>query len=141
MALLKSHDSNRFGKIPKLIAVRQAAVSRQLGSVNPRPGLPVAGEPGPVITMSGEADIASAGQLREVLTSQLATGALYLTIDAAGLSFADSAAVSVLIETAEHLNDLGGGLVLLHPQSNIVRVLSILGADQVITIRAPIDTA
>lgn len=95
-----------------------------------------AGDSGPLITMSGEADIASTGQLREVLTAQLASGAIYLTIDAAGLSFADSGAVSVLIGTAKSLNDLGGGLVLLHPQSNVVRVLTILGADRVITIRA-----
>ena len=95
-----------------------------------------AGDSGPLITMSGEADIASADQLREVLTTQLASGAIYLTIDAAGLSFADSGAVSILIGTAESLNDLGGALILLHPQGNVVRVLTILGADQVLTIRA-----
>jgi anti-anti-sigma factor len=95
-----------------------------------------AGESGPLITMSGEADLTDAGQIRDVLTAQLASGATYLTIDAAGLTFADSGAVSVLTGTAKTLKELGGRLILLRPQSNLVRTLTILGADQMFTVRA-----
>jgi anti-sigma B factor antagonist len=98
-----------------------------------------AGECGPLITMSGEADLADAAQLREVITAQLADGALYLTIDAAGLTFADSGAIGVLTGTAKSLKELGGGVILLHPQSHLIRVLTILGADQVFTILPATD--
>lgn len=95
-----------------------------------------AGESGPLITMSGEADLTDAGQIREVITAQLAGGAMCLTIDAAGLTFADSGAISVLTGTAKTLKELGGRLILLRPRSDLVRTLTILGADQVFTIRA-----
>lgn len=55
-----------------------------------------AGESGPLITMSGEADLTDASQLREVIAAQLADGAVYLTIDVAGLTYADSGAISIL---------------------------------------------
>jgi hypothetical protein len=34
------------------------------------------------------------------------------------------------------LKELGGRLILLRPQSNLVRTLTILGADQMFTVRA-----
>lgn len=93
-----------------------------------------AGEPGPVITLSGEADITNTAQLSDVITAQLASGAVYLTIDAAGLSFADSTSIGVLAGAARALRELGGGLILLRPRSNLVRTLTLLGADQMLTI-------
>lgn len=100
-----------------------------------------AGEPGPMITLSGEADLTSAAQLSDVITTQLASGTIYLTIDAAGLSFADSISIGVLAGAANALKELGGSLILLCPQSTVVRTLTLLGADQVITIRAATDIA
>ena len=91
--------------------------------------------------MSGEADLTNAAQLREVITAQLASGVVYLTIDMAGLSFADSKVIGILAGTAKTLKQLGGGLILLNPQSQLVRVMTILGVDQVLTIRATTDIA
>ena len=93
------------------------------------------GEAGPVISLQGEADASNAGQLSDVIIAQLASGTLYLTIEAAGLSFADSMAVGILTGAARTLANLGGGLILLHPQERLLRTLTLLGADQVITIR------
>ena len=97
------------------------------------------GEAGPVIILSGEADVSNAAQLREVITAQLASGTLYLTIDAAELSFADSMSIGVLAGAARTLRGLGGALVLLHPQKSLIRTLTLLGADQVMTIYAATD--
>jgi len=95
-----------------------------------------AGESGPVIMLSGEADMATAGQLSALVTAQLARGTRFLTIDAARLSFADSMSTRILVLAARTLRERGGGLVLLRPQPAVVRVMEIMGADQVITIRA-----
>lgn len=94
-----------------------------------------AGKSGPVIVLSGEADITSVEQLNAVLTGQLASGARYVTIDASGLRFADSMAIHALLAAAQTLKERGGGLILLRPQDPVARILSLIGVDQLITIR------
>lgn len=94
-----------------------------------------AGESGPVITLSGETDITTVAELSELVTAQLSGGTLQLTVDASGLSFADSVSVRVLVLAARTLRQRGGGLVLLRPQRVLARMLEVMGADQMITIR------
>jgi anti-anti-sigma factor len=94
-----------------------------------------AGESGPVITLSGETDVTTVAELSKLVTAQLSGGTLHLTIDAAGLSFADSASVRVLALAARTLQQRGGGLVLLRPQRVLTRILEVMGVDQMITIR------
>lgn len=43
-----------------------------------------AGDSGPLITLSGEADITNAAELSELVTGQLSGGTLHLTIDTSG---------------------------------------------------------
>ncbi|HEU5387382.1 MAG TPA: STAS domain-containing protein [Streptosporangiaceae bacterium] len=96
----------------------------------------VAGESGPLIGLTGEADITNAAELSELITGQLAGGTLHLTVDVAGLNFADTAAIRVFILAAKTLRQRGGDLVLLRPQRTLARVLEILGVDEeVIAIR------
>jgi anti-sigma B factor antagonist len=87
-----------------------------------------------VLVLSGEADLTTAAELTELTDAQLAGGTRQLTIDASGLSFADSASIRVLVLAARTLRERGGRLVLLRPQSGVARVLGLLGADQLITI-------
>lgn len=94
-----------------------------------------AGESGPVIVLSGEADLTTVAQLSELVTGQLSGGTRYLMIDAAGLRFADSASIRVLLLAARTLKGRGGGLVLLRPQRPVTRVLTLLGADGMITVK------
>ena len=94
-----------------------------------------AGESGPVITLSGQADMSTVAELDELVTGQLADGTQHLTVDVAGLDFADTASIRVLLLAARTLRQRGGDLVLLRPQRTLARVLEILGADEVITIR------
>jgi len=94
-----------------------------------------AGESGPVITLSGETDVTTVAELSELVTAQLSGGTLHLTIDASGLSFADSASARVLVLAARTLQQRGGGLVLLRPQRVLMQMLEIMGGDQIIMIR------
>ena len=88
-----------------------------------------------MITLSGETDITTVAELSELVTAQLSGGTLHLTVDASGLSFADSVSVRVLVLAARTLRQRGGGLVLLRPQRVLARMLEVMGADQMITIR------
>ena len=88
-----------------------------------------------MITLSGEADITTAAELSELIAGQLAEGTRQLTIDVARLDFADTAAIRVLMLAAKRLRQRDGDLVLLRPQRALARVLEILRAGEVITIR------
>ena len=88
----------------------------------------------PVVVLAGEADIQSAGQLRELLVAQIWQYRRRLTIDVSELGFIDSSVVTVLVVAAKMLREQDGELVLLHPQERVAQVLTMLGADQVITM-------
>lgn len=94
-----------------------------------------AGQTGPVLSLSGEADITTAAELTEALSAQLATGTRCLTVDLSRLRFADSAAIRALVLADRTLKGRGGGLALAHPQPGVARVLRLLGVDQAIEVR------
>jgi anti-sigma B factor antagonist len=85
--------------------------------------------------LTGEADLTSADKLSELLARQLAGGTRQLTIDVSGLRFADSASIRALVLAARTLRERDGSLVLLDPQRPVAKVLALLGADQMVTIR------
>jgi len=95
----------------------------------------VAGEAGPVLTLSGEADLTTVAELSEALTAQLAIGARHLTVDLSRLRFADSAVIRALVLADRTLKQRGGGLALACPQPVVARALSLLCVDQAIATR------
>jgi anti-anti-sigma factor len=94
-----------------------------------------AGMSGPVVILSGETDLTSAGQLSALITAQLSGGTRQLTLDVSGLRFADTASIRTLVLAAKTLKERGGSLVLLRPQQAMARLLDLLGAAQMFTIR------
>jgi anti-sigma B factor antagonist len=98
-----------------------------------------AGPAGPVVRLSGEADLSTAAELSEVLTRQVASGARHLTVDVSGLSFADSASVRTLVLAGRALGRQGGALEVTNPQPAVARLLSLMGVDQMITVRTAVD--
>jgi anti-sigma B factor antagonist len=95
-----------------------------------------AGDSGPVVVLSGEADLTTVAGLSDTLTAQISGGARHVTVDASGLRFADSASIRALALAGRTLKDQGGVLELLRPQATVTRALSLMGVDQVITVRA-----
>ena len=93
-----------------------------------------AGPSGPVITLAGEADLTTAVELNQLLAAQL-DGGTTVTIDLSGLQFADSATIRELIRAHHALAQRGGTLVLARPQPAVAKVLSLLGVDQILTVR------
>jgi anti-sigma B factor antagonist len=95
---------------------------------------------GVVIRLSGEADLATIGELRDALDSQISGGVQQLTIDLSGLRFADSSSIRALTDAHLALKAQGGSLELAHPQPNVARILVLLGIDQVLTVRPQPDS-
>ena len=94
-----------------------------------------AGISGPVVILSGEADLTSVGQLSALITAQLSGGTRQLTVDVSSLRFADTASIRTLVLAARTLKERDGSLVLLRPQRTLARMLDLLGAAQMFTIR------
>lgn len=88
-----------------------------------------------VIVLSGEAILDSAERLKAMLDSQLPNAERHLTVDVSGLSFADSASIRELLLAARTLRGRGGDLILLRPLPSVARLLELVGADQLLTIR------
>ena len=93
-----------------------------------------AGPSGPVIVLSGEADITNAAELSALISAHMSDGTQDLAIDVSGLSYADSASVRTLVLAARTLKERGASLLLLCPQPTVARILTLLGADQMLTI-------
>ena len=98
-----------------------------------------AGESGPVLSLSGQADVTTVAELSAALTAQLAGDARHLTVDLSGLRFADSAAIRELVLAGRKLKNRGGDLELASPQPAVARALSLLGVDQAIKVRNRTD--
>ncbi len=94
-----------------------------------------AGESGPVLMLSGEADLSSAGQLSDLLTAQLSGGARQLMVDVSGLRFADSASVRALVLAGKTLRERGGALVIARPQYAVARLLQLMGVDELLVVQ------
>ena len=73
--------------------------------------------------LSGELDMASADALRDALAGWDGTGTLLL--DVSELRFMDSSGLRVLLEVVAGGTDNGGTIVLLHPTSQVRKVLDI----------------
>lgn len=93
------------------------------------------GEGGPLLLLSGEADLTTLGQLTSALDAQVDDGAVRLTVDLSGLTYADSASITALVRAGRALRVKGGELELLHPQPAVARILSLTGVDQLVVVR------
>src|SRR4030081_2652913 len=92
-----------------------------------------AGVSGPLIVLSGVADISTIAQLTGVISAQLSESTRQLMIDISELLFADSAAISLLLLIARTLKGQGGSMVLIRPQRAVARAVALADPEQIIT--------
>ncbi|AWE48607.1 STAS domain-containing protein [Streptomyces nigra] len=89
---------------------------------------------GPVLEVSGDLDYVNAGELRELLPTITLRPGQRLVVDLGALEFCDSSGITALIAAHHHAQSAGGQLVLAAVPANTLRVLSIVGLDQILTI-------
>jgi anti-anti-sigma factor len=80
-------------------------------------------------------------QLRDLLADQVRAGARSLVVDLSDVAFLDLACLYALLDGARMAERAGGTLQLTSPQSVIVRLISLLGAGPLITIRTSLAEA
>jgi anti-anti-sigma factor len=83
-----------------------------------------------LLTVTGELDVGSAPALREALVRLLDGDgpAADVTIDASGVTFADSSGLAVLLMGAKRWQAEQRRLVLRHPSPALARVIDLTGA-------------
>ncbi|MFG2635412.1 STAS domain-containing protein [Streptomyces sp. NPDC048362] len=89
---------------------------------------------GPVLHVAGELDYDQAAALRrQAQLLDLAPGQR-LTLDLAGLRFCDSTGITALLAARQHAQAAGADVVLTAVPPALLRVLSIVGLDQIFTV-------
>jgi anti-sigma B factor antagonist len=89
------------------------------------------------IALSGELDVANAGELREELATHLGAGRRVIRVDAGDVEFIDSTALGELVEASRQCAAGHGSLILTNVPVRIRRLLGVTGLDRVLLV----DTA
>lgn len=82
-----------------------------------------------IAVVSGEIDMATCERLRDAIEPHLGPGQR-IVLDLSGVTFMDSACLSVLVQARGTLSADGGSLILRNPSHAARRVLSLSGIDR-----------
>jgi anti-sigma B factor antagonist len=88
---------------------------------------------GVVVTISGEIDMATAPQLRELLNQLVDDGSMTILLDCRDLAFLDSSGIGVLVAVRNRIGDRGT-LTLEAPQPHVRKVLELTGVGEHVVI-------
>jgi anti-sigma B factor antagonist len=94
-----------------------------------------------IVTVSGEIDLATQGQLRAVLNDLVVAGQVNLVLDLTGVSFLDSTGLGALIGTRRRVHAFHGSLTLVIPDESVMKVFTITGLEKVFAIHRTLDDA
>lgn len=93
-----------------------------------------------VVGLSGQIDLQSSSQVREVLLEVVATGR-GVFVDLAQVEYIDSSRVAALVESFQKARSSGQDYVLVSVSESARRVLELARLDRVFTIADSIDEA
>ncbi|MFC1405559.1 MULTISPECIES: STAS domain-containing protein [Streptacidiphilus] len=89
---------------------------------------------GPVLALVGDLDHATAPQLRTAVTDTALTPGQILTLDLSAVAFCDSSGITALIAAHRRALAQEADLVLADVPARVLRILRILGLDQVLRL-------
>ncbi|MFF7969770.1 anti-sigma factor antagonist [Streptomyces sp. NPDC007905] len=96
---------------------------------------------GPVLEIIGQLDYVSATDLRELLTTLTLQPGQRLVLDLAGMEFCDSSGITALIAARNHAQVAHADVALAAVPANTLRILRIVGLDQLFPLYPDSDTA
>ncbi|MFF7867982.1 STAS domain-containing protein [Streptomyces qaidamensis] len=89
---------------------------------------------GPVLHVAGDLDYDQAPVLRGMLDQLSLSPGQCLILDLSGLEFCDSSGITALLAARQHALAAEADLVLAAAPPNLMRVLTLVGLDQVFTL-------
>ncbi|MGW3357516.1 STAS domain-containing protein [Streptomyces bungoensis] len=96
---------------------------------------------GPVLEIAGELDYANADELRERLTTLALRPGQRLVLDLSGMEFCDSSGITALINARNHAHAAQADIALAAVPAHTLRVLRIVGLDQIFAVYPDRDSA
>jgi anti-sigma B factor antagonist len=94
-----------------------------------------------VVTVTGEIDLATQGQLRTTLNDLVVAGHVDLVLDLSGVDFVDSTGLGALIGTRRRVHAFHGSLALVIPNEAVMKVFTITGLEKVFDIHDTLAAA
>jgi anti-sigma B factor antagonist len=95
----------------------------------------------PVVAVSGELDLASAPELREVLDRHLDSATSLIVADLGAVTFLDSTALAVLVGALKRCRGVDGDLRLVITDPRILKLFTITGLHETFSISPSVDAA
>ncbi|MEV6839746.1 STAS domain-containing protein [Streptomyces sp. NPDC051133] len=96
---------------------------------------------GPVLEIIGELDYGTAPRLREQVTALTLQPGRRLVLDLGGMEFCDSSGITALIAARNHAHAAQADIALAAVPAHTLRVLRIVGLDQVFPLLPDSETA
>ena len=87
-----------------------------------------------VVSVAGDVDMHTEGQLRDALVRLSQGTARHVVLDLSGVEFMASAGVHVLLAMSAQLERAGGSLVLACVHPMVARVMSLTGAEVLVPV-------
>jgi anti-anti-sigma factor len=94
-----------------------------------------------VLTLHGEIDHAVTNELTETLLPYDGATPPRTVVDLSGVTFMDSSGINVLIAAHQAMSDAQGWLRIVGPQNSVLRVLQLVGLDQVMPCYPTVEQA
>ncbi|MFG2732684.1 STAS domain-containing protein [Streptomyces canus] len=94
-----------------------------------------------VLTVRGEIDHPGKDILSEALLSSSGAMPPRTVLDLSGVTFMDSSGINVLIAAHQAMRDAHGWLRLAGPQTPVLRLIELVGLDQVIACHPTVEQA
>jgi anti-anti-sigma factor len=94
-----------------------------------------------VVTAAGDVDLTNAEGLRDALLTALNAGARGLVVDMTATTFLDSAGVTALVRASRRATATEATVRLAVAASPVLRVLSLVGIDQLIQVHPSVTDA
>ncbi|MGW3461799.1 STAS domain-containing protein [Streptomyces olivaceoviridis] len=96
---------------------------------------------GPVLEIFGELDYTNASELRERIAALTLQPGQRLVLDLGGMRFCDSSGITALIAARSHADAAEADIALAAVPANTLRILRIVGLDQIFPLHPDSDTA
>ena len=88
------------------------------------------------VVVSGEVDVSNAEDLRAQIDAGLSDETVQeVEVDMDEVSYIDSTGIGVLVGSAHKAQDSGRVFQVLNPQANVLRILGLLGVDEVLGLK------
>ncbi|HUP15267.1 MAG TPA: STAS domain-containing protein [Acidimicrobiia bacterium] len=94
-----------------------------------------------IISPAGEIDLATVGQLEDVLAASIVDGKTDVAVDLTGVTFMDSTGLRALLAANQNLSGSGHRLALVVAGGPVDRLLDISGVGQTLAIFQSLEAA